>query len=132
MQGEIDGETNLPVLKLMINQREIPCLVDTGFNGYLWTDTIVAQRLLGVQIEHRVDGNSQVADGALAQFELTTVEVSWFSRLLYPSMQVVFTVRQSRFPVVLGTRMLLGYILIADFNHGIVQIKDPSVSRVSP
>ena len=132
MLGEIDIETNFPVVPVTINGREVSCLVDTGFNGYLWTDSIIARHLLGIEVLNRVDGTSQIADGSFAEFEIVRVDVPWFGRLFQPSLQVVFTIRNSKFPVVLGTRMLIGYVLIVDFNHGIVQIRNPDVYRVSP
>ena len=131
MEGYVDRETNLPVVKLNINQREIPCLVDTGFNGFLWTGIDVAQRVFGMRV-NRVDGESELADGSGADYQLEPVEVLWFGRPLHLRMHVAFSLRAGKFPILLGTRLLVGHVLIADFNHGIVQIRDPSVSRVSP
>ena len=68
MEGRID-ELNRPVLRVEVNGRSLRCLVDTGFNGFLWIDERVAQ-LIGVYQKGKVY-ESELADGRPADSKAT-------------------------------------------------------------
>lgn len=130
MEGYIDPLTNCPVIELEVNQRKALCLIDTGFNGFLSTGMNIAETLGIVTPEEREI--TRLGDHTTTFYHPTTSEILWFGQSKTIPIQVFVTPRTGHIQAVIGTRLLLGYILIVDFNHGHAIIRDPSAGRTSP
>lgn len=126
MFGTIDAGTNTPVMYLIVNSKKLFCTIDTGYNGYPWTDFLVARDLLRLDVVGEPDNEAVMADGSQTPFELVWTTVEWFGRGIQIPIQVIFQPRGQKTHALIGTRLLLGYMLIADFNHGQVEIIDPA------
>ena len=126
MEGRID-ELNRPVLRVEVNDRPLRCLVDTGFNGFLWIDERVAQ-LIGVYQKGKVY-ESELADGRPAEFKIAVGSILWFDQPKNIPIHVFQGERHSNLDGILGTRLLIGYVLIADFNWGLVSVRFPGDDR---
>ena len=75
---------------------------------------------------------SRLADSSEAAYQMAETNIFWFRQYRLASVQVFVRRREANPPLILGTRALIGYILLVDFNHGRVVIRDPAAARVSP
>ena len=126
MRSTVDAETNTPVMYLSVNNKKLFCTIDTGYNGYLWTDFLVARDLLRLDVTGEPDNEAVMADGSQTPFELVWTTVEWFGSRIPIPIQVIPQPRGQKTQALIGTRLLLGYMLVADFNHGHVEIVDPA------
>jgi predicted aspartyl protease len=130
MEGYLDRASNRPVIELEVNYKKMPCLIDTGYTGFLATGKNIVEDL-GLQLRPEVK-QSELADMSRADFRTAVTQVFWFDRYRLMEVQVFLTRRVSPVPLILGVEALIGYILLVDFNHGRVSIRDPSMRTASP
>ena len=125
MEGRLD-EKNRPVLTLSVNERPVSCLIDTGFNGFLWIDDRTAHRL-GLY-QHGQIYRSELADGRPAEFKIAIGKILWFDELKNIPIHVFQGERHSDFGALLGTRLLIGNVVLLDYNWGVISIRLPVAS----
>lgn len=130
MEGYIDAQSNCPMIELEVNFRRIRCLIDTGFNGYLAIGSDVAEVIRlrhGMQIH-----KAKLGDGSESPFRLASCNVLWFGIYRHIEVSVFMLPRTGNSDAIIGTRLLTPYVLVADFNHGTVKIKNPALFTALP
>lgn len=129
MRGALHAKTGLPIIDLTVNGITLSCLVDTGFTGDLAIGIKVANDLSLVS-SHQWHVSETVAGDA--EFTTSQARIDRFGSTR--PLGVIIYPRERVGPVdgIIGVHLLIGYILVVDFNEGDVLIKDPSTRRMFP
>jgi clan AA aspartic protease len=109
--GHIDANLEARIrlsVKVEADMSEIDFLLDTGFNGHLAVTPELVETL-GLELKDVQSGIT--ADGQLGYFETVDLDVVWHGRETTVRAQVLDE-------AMLGTRMLKGCELTADWNAG--------------
>lgn len=128
MRGYLDGALR-PILPIAVNRQPIELLVDTGF-----TDTIAigldVAKLLSIHTS-RIVLYADTAGGRVP-YRTGTAVIKWFGRRIPVEVLVWQTARLGPVDGFLGIGILVGHVLVVDFNEGYAEVRDPAQSlRVS-
>ncbi len=129
MRGSLNASNMMPILPLQTSAGINDFLVDTGFSGDLAVDPDIASIL---RLQTRPTIKYSLTAGGGAAYRDAYAEIEWFgeSRTMHA---VVWThVREGLSKALIGTHAFIGYVLIIDFNEGVVTVKDPAISSVGP
>lgn len=129
MRGRLHVGTGLPIMDLTVNGTPLSCLVDTGFTGDLAVGVGMANHLSLVS-GYQWHVSETVAGGA--EFTTSQASIDWFGSIR--PIGVIIYPRERVGPVdgIIGVHLLIGHILVVDFNEGDVLIKDPAVRGMFP
>lgn len=125
MEGRID-RSNRPIITCSVNNHPITCLIDTGFNGFLWMDEPRARRF-GLH-QHEEVYHSELANGRSSDFRIGIGKIRWLEEEKDIPIHVFQGTRHSDVDALLGTRLLIGCVAILDFNWGLVSIRAPTAA----
>lgn len=129
MRGSLDQRNMMPILPLQTSAGISDFLVDTGFSGDLAVDPDIASLL---RLQTRPTIKYSLTGGGGAAYRDAYTEIEWFgqSRIMHV---VAWThVRDGLSKALIGVHAFIGYILVVDFNAGIVTVKDPAISSIGP
>lgn len=129
MKGMLARVPNYPLIELEINGRKYGCLIDTGFSGDIAMGLELA-RELGLDLSPET-AYSRVA-GESNPTKNSYVWITWFDRTREVGATVFLSDTVGPVDAVIGVHLLIGYILVVDFNEGEVVIKDPSLREALP
>lgn len=122
MRGHIDPDQR-PMMVIGLENEQLMMLVDTGFTGTIGVGLDTARRL-GLNTS-RTELFSDTAGGRVP-YRTSTAMLRWFGRRIPVLVLVWQSGRLGPADGLLGAGMLTGYVLIADFNEGNVEIRDPA------
>jgi len=130
MEGFIDPDTGRPMIDLNAKIRKIRCLIDTGSTGYItmWSDLADELKLIRRPQIHWTG----LADQSQAPYRTAPCEVEWFGVYRLVDAQVFMHKGSGVIDAVIGSGSLTPYILVVDFNHGRVSIRDPALILTPP
>ena len=134
MDGVID-HLGRPILWLQTpspNSENILCLIDTGFNRYLFLEQAVARRL-GFRTETRRLDQIVLGDGSVKMAEIMSGSILWFGSPVLIDAHVVrgaqhrrsYSSPEHQIEGMIGTAMLEGLHVFLDFQFRRVMIQRP-------
>ena len=123
MRGHLDSRMR-PILPLQVNGVTLNFLTDTGFTETLAIGLDVANMLCITQ--SRKVFYSQTA-GGFAPFRTGICILNWFNGRIPVTVMVWQTPQVGPVDGLIGVGLLIGFILVADFNEGVLEIKDPAL-----
>lgn len=123
MRGSLNETHMMPLLPLQTSAGISEFLVDTGFSGDLAMDPDIASLF---RLRTRPTIKYSLTAGGGAAYRDAFTEIEWFgqSRVMHVVAWIQVRDRLSK--------ALIGYILVIDFNEGVVIVKDPALSNVGP
>lgn len=120
-------ESGRPLITISCNGRHLRCILDTGYNNYLWMGHHLAERHhvdIPPETEQRV---ATMAGGDLKPYKLVYASKILFEGALFEDVPIqVFEGGQQQYAL-LGMRMLMGFVVTLDCNEGFTQIIDPAL-----
>ena len=119
----------MPVMSVSIKGvRYDRALIDTGFSGFLAVDFDI-----GSQLDLRTSGPEKFARsaGGGAPYRDAFVDIEWFGQIRNVHVVVWQEVRTDLAKLVIGVGVLIGYVLLVDFNEGVVTVIDPSLAAIN-
>ena len=116
IEGWVDEHLS-PRIEIQTPQgKTMDLVVDTGFNGHL---VLPAQLLQEISFDHKGSTVVELADGSKVTSELYEGSIIWFGE--DKKVRVHATSSED---ALLGTKMLVGYVLELDMKAGKVEIRE--------